>query len=76
MRLMRQLSHQNILPCLAAFVTGLEIVSVLPLMGYGSCYDVLMRHFPTGIPEAAIACILKAVIQAMSYLHSNAIIHR
>lgn len=74
--LMRLLNHRNILPCLASFVTGNEIVSVLPLMGYGSCNDILMRHFPTGIPEAAIACILKAVIHALSYLHSKAIIHR
>lgn len=74
--LMRQLNHPNILPCLSAFVTGLEIISVLPLMGYGSCNDILMRHFPTGIPEQAIACILKAVLQALAYLHSKGIIHR
>ncbi|KAL1132667.1 hypothetical protein AAG570_010619 [Ranatra chinensis] len=74
--LMRQLCHPNVLPCLTAFVSGHTIVAVTPLMGYGSCHDIMMRHFSAGLPEPAIACILRAVITALGYLHSKAIIHR
>lgn len=74
--LMRQLNHPNILSCFASFVSDYDIISVLPLMGYGSCSNVIARHFATGIVEPAIACILKSVLHALVYLHSKGIIHR
>lgn len=74
--LMRQLNHPNVLPVLSSFVSGHEIVSVLPVMGYGSCAHLILRYFPAGLPEAAIAIILKAVLNALHYLHSKGIIHR
>uniref|UniRef100_A0A0V0G9W6 Putative pseudokinase domain of ste20-related kinase adapter protein n=1 Tax=Triatoma dimidiata TaxID=72491 RepID=A0A0V0G9W6_TRIDM len=74
--LMRQLNHPNVLPVLCSFVSGHEIVSVLPVMGYGSCAHLILRYFPAGLPEAAIAIILKAVLNALHYLHSKGIIHR
>ncbi|KAK9496725.1 hypothetical protein O3M35_013018 [Rhynocoris fuscipes] len=74
--LMRQLNHPNILPVLYSFVSGYEIISVLPVMGYGSCAHLILRYFPAGLPEQAIATILKAVLNALYYLHSKGIIHR
>uniref|UniRef100_A0A0A9XVC4 STE20-related kinase adapter protein alpha n=1 Tax=Lygus hesperus TaxID=30085 RepID=A0A0A9XVC4_LYGHE len=74
--LMRQLNHSAILPLLSSFVADHKVVSILPLMGYGSAADVMLRHFPTGLPEAGIATIMKAVLQALVYLHAKGIIHR
>ncbi|XP_075219302.1 STE20-related kinase adapter protein alpha-like isoform X2 [Lycorma delicatula] len=74
--LMRQLFHPNVLPCLAAFVSGHDVVTVSPLMGYGSCHDLIMRHFSTGLPELLIAIILRDVLQALNYVHQKGIIHR
>ncbi|BES88654.1 STYKc [Nesidiocoris tenuis] len=74
--LMRQLNHPAILPLLSSFVADHKVVCILPLMGYGSSADVLLRHFSTGLPEQAIATIIKTVLQALVYLHSKGIIHR
>lgn len=73
---MRQLSHQNLLPCLTSFVNGLDVMTVTPLMGYGSCRDIMTRHFNAGLPEAAIAYILRDVLLALRYIHQKGFIHR
>lgn len=74
--LMKQLNYPAILPLLSSFVADQKVVCILPLMGYGSAADVMMRHFPTGLPEQAIATIIKTILQALVYLHSKGIIHR
>lgn len=72
----RLLKHQNILPVLSSFTHKNEIWSVLPSMGYGSCRDLIHAHFHDGLPELAIAYVLRDVGRALEYLHTRAIIHR
>lgn len=72
----RQLQHPNILPYLATFVSGHNICVVSPLMGYGSCHDLINEYFNEGIPELAIAYILRDILQGLEYIHKRGFIHR
>ncbi|XP_071155562.1 STE20-related kinase adapter protein alpha-like isoform X1 [Mytilus edulis] len=74
--LSRQLYHENVLPTRATFVTNNEIWSILPIMAYGSCKDLLHAYFGNGLSELAVAYIMRDVIQGIEYLHSKGIIHR
>lgn len=46
--LTRQLKHPHILKYHVAFVSGIEVCVVNPLMGFGSCRDLLNVHFNEG----------------------------
>lgn len=74
--IMRKLSHQNILKCLSSFVIGHDVLTVTPLQSYRSCHDLITCHFNMGLPELAIAMIVRDVLQALSYIHSMGYIHR
>ncbi|XP_062616457.1 STE20-related kinase adapter protein alpha-like isoform X1 [Saccostrea cucullata] len=74
--LCRQMHHDNIVKYHCTFVNDKELWIVLPLLGYGSARDVLHAYFKTGLPEAAIAYILRDVVSALDYLHNRGIIHR
>ncbi|XP_048780032.1 STE20-related kinase adapter protein alpha-like isoform X2 [Ostrea edulis] len=74
--LCRRMHHENIIKYYSTFVHKKELWIILPLMGYGSARDVLHAYFKTGLPETAIAYILRDVLHALDYLHSRGVIHR
>ncbi|XP_023025936.1 ste20-like kinase [Leptinotarsa decemlineata] len=74
--LTRQLCHPHIINYFAAFVAGQEVCVATPLMGYGSCRDLLVRHFNEGLPEPAIITIIRDVLDALVYIHDKGYIHR
>ncbi|XP_022343496.2 STE20-related kinase adapter protein alpha-like isoform X1 [Crassostrea virginica] len=74
--LRRQLNHENIVKFHCTFVHENTLWTVMPLLGYGSARDVLHAYFKTGLPETAIAYILRDVVSALEYLHVRGIIHR
>ncbi len=77
---MRQLKHDNILPCLASFAQPttslMEVWLISPLMEMGSMRKILDCHFPEGIPEAAISPVMRDVLRAVVHLHERGIVHR
>ena len=42
----------------------------------GSCRDLMHAYFNSGLPEQAIAYILRDLLSALDYLHGRGIIHR
>jgi STE20-related kinase adapter protein alpha len=52
-------------------VRGAEIFVVSPMSSLGSVRDVLDVHFPSGLPEQAVALVLRDVLRALEYLHSK-----
>ncbi|KAF2897660.1 hypothetical protein ILUMI_08527 [Ignelater luminosus] len=74
--LTRQLQHPNITRYYSSFVIGPEVCVVSPLMAFGSCRDLLNTHFSHGLPENAIALILREVLEGLDYIHKKGFIHR
>ncbi|XP_050305651.1 STE20-related kinase adapter protein alpha [Anthonomus grandis grandis] len=72
----KELRHKYVLPYYATFVHGPEVCVVSPLMGYGSCKDLLNQHFNDGLPEQAIVIILRDLLDALIYIHKKGYIHR
>ncbi|XP_060075919.1 STE20-related kinase adapter protein alpha-like isoform X2 [Ylistrum balloti] len=74
--LCRQLQNEKILPILTTFIHNHELWTVMPLMAYGSCKDLIHAYFTNGLPEQASSYILRDTLLALEYLHSKGIIHR
>lgn len=64
----RQLHHPNLLPLLSSFVIGNHLWNVITCAQYGSV-DVWAR--PNGLPELAIAFIMRDILSALDYLHKR-----
>lgn len=74
--MMRMMMHQHLLPLFNSFVCDNQLWVLTPLKGYGSCRDLLQAHFGLGLPEQAIAFLLRDVLAALDYLHVKGFIHR
>ncbi|KHJ94051.1 hypothetical protein OESDEN_06024 [Oesophagostomum dentatum] len=74
--MMKLLRHPHIVDFHAAFVEGLSLYLVLGSSSYGSVADIMMSSYQCGIPEKAIAVILRQLLDALAYLHAQRIIHR
>jgi len=77
--LMLSLRHENVVPCLASFVVGSELLMVMPFLAGGSCADIMRRHqeFKNGFKDdALLATILQDVLRGLLYFHKGAKIHR
>lgn len=72
----RQLMHPNLIPYVTSFLDKSQLYVVFPLMGYGSCRDLLRNHFVEGLPETVIAFVLRDVLQGLEYIHNKGLIHR
>lgn len=68
-----QLKHPNILRYLYNFVHGSGLHIISPLCSFTSA-DKLSK--PVGLPELAIAFIIRDTLYALDYIHNRGLIHR
>ncbi len=68
---LRTCSHPHLVPLLASFVEDSSIVLVFPDYSLGSVRDLLDRHYTEGLPEHAIAIIVRDVLLGLQYLHDK-----
>ncbi|KAI8082719.1 kinase-like domain-containing protein [Halteromyces radiatus] len=74
-QIMSLCQHPNLLPLLQSFVSFSYLYIITPIMS-GSCLDLLTEWYPHGLHELLISCIVKQILEALDYLHSNELIHR
>ncbi|KAJ0963815.1 hypothetical protein J5N97_028937 [Dioscorea zingiberensis] len=75
-KVMVLLSHPNILRAHCSFTVDSQLWVVMPFMAAGSLHSIISSSFPDGLPEPAIAIVLKEILSALAYLHDQGHIHR
>jgi serine/threonine-protein kinase OSR1/STK39 len=75
--IMQSCRHPNVVSYFVSFTNESDLWLVMPLLEGGSVSDVMKQNFSEGIKdESLIASILKQVIEALQYFHSQNQIHR
>ena len=63
--------------CHVSFIEGADLWLVMPVLGAGSCSDIMKVNCPQGIKnEAIIATIIRETLLGLQYFHENGQIHR
>ncbi|XP_075501222.1 uncharacterized protein LOC142539562 isoform X1 [Primulina tabacum] len=73
---MTLIDHPNVLRAHCSFTTGHCLWVVMPYMAAGSCLHIIKSAYPEGFEEPVIATLLREVVKALVYLHSDGHIHR
>lgn len=74
---MSSCSHPNVVKYLTSFTADTNLYIVTELLEGGSVYDIMRYKYPNGLEdEDLLLAILKQVLQALQYFHSNGHIHR
>ncbi|KAL6639855.1 hypothetical protein ACP70R_022450 [Stipagrostis hirtigluma subsp. patula] len=73
---MSLLDHPNLLRAYCSFTNGHQLWVVMPYMAAGSALHIMKTSFPDGFDEPVIATLLREVLKALVYLHSQGHIHR
>ena len=73
-RILKTLSHPNIIKYWDMFETERELCLVMELVDGGELFDYLVDNGPCSEPDAR--CIMRQLLQALQYLHSRNIVHR
>lgn len=68
--------HENVVKYRASFVKGHFLWLVMDLLEAGSILALMEAVHPHGLPEILLATVLKPVLSALVYFHSNGQIHR
>jgi serine/threonine-protein kinase OSR1/STK39 len=82
-RSMKLSHHVNVLDLLCCFVVKSDLWLVMPLMDKGSCHYVMRMLRKSGkllegqgLPEEAVATILREMLHGLEYIHGQHQIHR
>ncbi|XP_047077003.1 serine/threonine-protein kinase BLUS1-like [Lolium rigidum] len=73
---MSLIDHPNLLRACCSFANDHQLWVVMPFMAAGSALHIIKTNFPDGFEEAVIATLLREVLKALVYLHSQGHIHR
>jgi serine/threonine-protein kinase OSR1/STK39 len=73
---MSLLDHPNLLRAYCSFTNGHQLWVVMPYMAAGSALHIMKTSFSEGFDEPVIATLLREVLKALVYLHSQGHIHR
>lgn len=73
---MSLIDHPNLLRAYCSFTSGHQLWVVMPYMAAGSALHIMKTTFPEGFDEPVIATLLREVLKALVYLHSQGHIHR
>lgn len=73
--ILRLVNHQNVVRLYDLFDTQDKLYFVLEYMSGGALYEVLSAH-NVHFSEERASCILKNILQGLSYLHAKGIVHR
>lgn len=73
---MSLIDHPNLLRAYCSFTNGHQLWVVMPYMASGSALHIMKTSFPEGFDEPVIATLLREVLKALVYLHSQGHIHR
>ena len=73
-RILKNLSHPNIIKFHDIFENDRELCLVMELVEGGELFDYLVEHGPFNEPDAR--CIMQQLLEALQYLHSRNIVHR
>ena len=73
---MTLIDHPNVLRAHCSFTTGHHLWVVMPYMAGGSCLHIMKSSYPEGFEEPVIATLLREVLKALVYVHSQGHIHR
>ncbi|KAJ4960248.1 hypothetical protein NE237_020158 [Protea cynaroides] len=73
---MKLIDHPNILRALCSFPSGRNLWIVTPYMSGGSCLHIMKSAYRDGFEEPVIVTLLRAVLNALAYLHAQGHIHR
>ncbi|XP_070069368.1 STE20-related kinase adapter protein stlk isoform X2 [Drosophila takahashii] len=71
----RRFNHRNIITILHCFLYNQHAYLMYPFMCFGNCEMLLQNSFSSGFPETIIALILKDVLSALTYIHSENYVH-
>ncbi|XP_078431054.1 protein kinase superfamily protein isoform X2 [Wolffia australiana] len=75
-RTMSLTNHPNLLHAHCSFTSGTNLWVVMPFLSGGSCLHIMRFAYPGGFEESVIATLLREVLKALVYLHSQGYIHR
>jgi len=74
--IMRDYHHPNIVDMYDSFLVGDELWVVMEFLEGGALTDIVVNQGNNRMDENQIATVCKACLKALSFLHSNGVIHR
>jgi len=75
--ILRELRHENVIDVYTSFSNSDTLWIVTPLMGPGSCADIMKTKYQKGFEdEIIVSTILHAALSALVYMHGLSKVHR